>query len=127
MSGLILRVEHVTCFMPIEASVLTSDSVLSFRYGIIGSILTDTRSPLPVSDWTAFSRSVGSGASGSICLASASFRDVIVMATIEEALPRRSVSLVTRFDFVTIWILQSCSARIRRQRLVRRVCASAGG
>ena len=117
-------VEHVTCVISSEASVRIKLSGSSFMDGMIGSMRTVVGMPFSVRVSTAFSRSVGSGAFGSMSLAMSSLSVVIVMETIEGTLFRRSVSLATRLDFVIICILQSCLDRISRHFRVKPVLAS---
>ena len=94
------------CLMPSSASVLMSCSWLSFSVGIIGSILTQVGMFLWVRVSMACSLCEVGGASGSSFLARLSLSVVMVKATIEGVFSRMSVSLVTRFDLVMIWMPQ---------------------
>ena len=91
-----------------------SCSGLSFSVGIIGSILTQTGMFLWVRVSMACSLCDVDGASGSSFLARLSLSVVMVKATIEGVFSRMSVSLVTRFDLVMIWIRQLWFDRIWR-------------
>lgn len=126
-SGVILSVELVTCLTPIAASVLIRLSGSSFTDGIIGSMRAVVGTFLSVRVLSAFSRCVGGGAFGSMSLAMSSLSVVMVMETVEGTLFRRSVSLMTRLDFVIICSLQSCLDRISRHSLVKPVLASRFG
>jgi len=115
------------CFMPIAARVLMSFSWLSFRVGMIGSMRMVVAMPFLVSVSAVCMRWVEVGACGSSCLAVASSSVVIVMETIEGTRLSRSMSRVTRVDFVIICSLQLLWARISRVLRVRRVLVSAVG
>lgn len=71
------------CLTPEAASVLMRVSGLSFRVGIIGSILTQTEMPFWVRVCMACILSEGDGALGSSCLASLSLSVVMVSATMD--------------------------------------------
>ena len=75
---------------------------LSFTKGMMGSMRTDTGMPLLVSVSSVFKRSVEEGAFGSISFAVLLSSVVMVKATAQGTLLRRSVSRVTRADFVII-------------------------
>lgn len=115
------------CLTPSVASVLMSVLGLSFRWGIIGSILTQTGMSFWVSVCIACSLCMGVGAFGSSCLASWALSVVMVRVTAELVSCRTSVSRVTRFDFVMIWILQLCWDRIFRHFRVKPVSFSIVG
>lgn len=102
------------CLTPEVARVLMRVSGLSFRVGIIGSILAQTGMPFWVRVRIACILSAGDGALGSSCLASLSSSVVMVSATIDVVFLRMSMSLVTRFDLVMIWMRQLCLARVWR-------------
>ena len=102
LSSLTLYVEPVTCFTPIEARVLIRFSVLSFTNGIMGSMRTDVGISFSIRILTAFKRSDGGGACGSISFAMLSLSVVMVKETIEGTFLNSSMSLVTRLDFVII-------------------------
>jgi len=102
------------CLTPSAANVLMSCSGLSFSDGIIGSILTHTGMPFLVRVCMACSLCEVCGALGSSCFAKLSLSVIMVNATIEGVFSRTSVSLVTRFDLVMIWIRQLWFDRIWR-------------
>jgi len=109
------------------ASVSISVAGLSFTYGIMGSIRTNAGMPLRVSASIVFRRSVEDGALGSISFAVASSSVVIVTATVQGTLPKKSVSRVTRVDLVIIWIRQSHCERISKHFRVKPASASMHG
>jgi hypothetical protein len=90
------------CLMLREASFLIRLPALSFRKGIMGSIRAEVGMPLLARVLMASRRSDGRGAFGSNTAAILSLSVVIVMETIEGIFLRRSMSLMTRFDLVTI-------------------------
>ena len=102
LSGFALYMEVVTCLTPMLARVAISRSGLSFTKGIMGSTRTDTGIPLLASVSTVFRRWVGEGACGSSSFAVLSSSVVMVKATVQGTLPKRSVSRVTSVDFVII-------------------------
>lgn len=122
--GVSLRVELVTCLTPIAAMASMRDCGLSFRYGIIGSMRMVTGMPESRSVLAALRRLDGGGACGSMSLAVWSLSVVTVMETIEGIFNRRSMSLVTRSDFVIICNLQSCWVKTWRHCCVNCVFAS---
>lgn len=122
--GVSLRVELVTCLTPIAAIASMRDCGLSFRYGIIGSMRIVTGMPLSMSVFAALRRLDGGGACGSMSLAVSSLSVVTVMETIEGFLASRSISRVTRSDFVIICNLHSCRVKTWRHCRVNCVFAS---
>jgi len=115
------------CLTRSVASVLMSCVGLLFSDGIIGSILTQTGMFFWVSVLIACILCVGGGALGSSFWASLSLSVVMVKAMNDGVFCSMSVSLVTRFDFVMIWMRQSCLARIWRHfRVVWRVRSIVG-
>lgn len=92
----------MTCLTFIEARVLTRFSVLSFMKGIMGSMRADVGILFLIRILTAFKRSDGGGACGSISFAMLSLSVVMVKETIEDVFLKRSTSLTTRLDFVII-------------------------
>ena len=74
-----------------------------------------------------FKRFEGGGAWGSMSFARALSSVVIVTETIDGTFVRRSMSRVTRVDFVIIWILQLLQDRISRHFRVNPVSASTFG
>lgn len=102
------------CLTPMTARVLMRVSGLSFRVGIIGSILTQTGMPFWVRVCMACILCEGGGALGSSCLASLSLSVVMVKAIMDVVFLRMSMSLVTRFDLVMICMRQLCFARVWR-------------
>ena len=127
LSGFALYVEVVTCFTPMSARVVISFSGLSLTKGIMGSMRTDTGTPLLVSVSTVFKRSAGEGACGSSSFAVFSSSVVMVNATVQGILLNMSVSRLTRVDFVIIWIWQSCCDRTARHFRVKPASASMRG
>jgi hypothetical protein len=127
LSGLTLYVEHVKCLMPASASRATSLSGLSLTVGMMGSIRAAVGMLFAVRVLMAFRRSVGGGAFGSSSFARLLFSVVIVTETIEGVFWRMSMSLVTKFDLVMIWIRQFASDRIWRHRRVRPASRSMQG
>ncbi len=119
-----LRVELVTCLTPVAAMASMRDCGLSFRYGIIGSMRMVTGMPESRSVLAALRRLDGDGACGSMSFAVWSLSVVTVMETIEGIFDRRSMSLVTRSDFVIICNLQSCWVKTWRHCRVNCVFAS---
>ena len=107
------------CLTRSVARVFTRVWVLSFRNGIIGSVLTQIGMLFWVRFFMVFILCEGVGALGSSCLASLLLSVVMVKATIDGVFCRMSVSLVTRFDFVMIWMRQLCCDRISRHFRVR--------
>ena len=85
-----------------DASVSISLLGLSFRNGIIGSILTQTGISFWVSISIAFILAEDEGALGSSFLEISSFSVVMLIATIEVVLLKMSMSLVTMLDLVMI-------------------------
>ena len=77
-------------------------SGLSFTNGIIGSMRADVGISFWIRISAAFRRSDGGGACGSISFAMLSLSVVMVKETIEGTFLNRSMSLVTRLDFVII-------------------------
>ena len=112
---------------PMLVSVSMRVLGLSFTWGIMGSMRTETGIPFEVNASTVFKRSVAAGALGSISLAVASSSVVIVTATVLRTLPKRSVSRVTRVDLVIIWIRQSLCERISKHFRVKPASASRRG
>ncbi len=100
------------CLAPVAARVLMRFSELSFRFGIIGSILAQTGMPFWVRVCMACILCEGGGALGSSCLASLSLSVVMVKATTDAVFLRTSMSLVTRFDLVMICRRHLCFARV---------------
>ncbi len=90
------------CLTPIEARVSIRFSGLSFTNGIIGSMRTDVGMPFLIRVSAAFNRSDEEGALGSRTFEMLSSSVVIVKVTIDRIFFKRSASLTTRFDFVTI-------------------------
>ena len=115
------------CFTPMEARVFIRFSGLSFIVGIIGSMRTAVGMAFSIRILAAFKRSVDGGAFGSISFAILSSSVVTVKDTIEGIFLRRSMSLVTRLDLVTIWILQFFVDRISRHFRIKPVSASRRG
>ena len=93
----------------------------------MGSIRTVTGMPFAMSVSAASRRLGGEGAYGSMVLAVSLLRVVMVNDTMEGTLRSRSVSLVTRFDFVMICILQLVCVRVCRLLRVKASFASCGG
>lgn len=122
--GVSLRVELVTCLTPVSAMVSMRDCGLSFRYGIIGSMRMVVGILCSMSVFAALRRLDGGGACGSMSFAVSSSSVVMVMETIEGIFDRRSMSLVTRSDFVIICNLQSCWVKTWRHCRVNCVFAS---
>lgn len=87
---------------PIEARVSTRFFGLSFTNGIMGSMRTDVGMPFLIRVSAAFNRFDGDGALGSMIFEILSLSVVIVKVTIEGVFFKRSMSLTTMFDFVTI-------------------------
>jgi len=107
------------CLTRSVASVFTRVSVLSFRNGIIGSILAQTGMLFWVRFSMAFVLCESVGALGSSCLASLLLSVVMVKATTDGIFLRISESLATRSDFVMIWMRQLCFDRVCRHFRVR--------
>ena len=93
----------------------------------MGSMRTETGMPLLIKSSAALRRSVGGGACGSKSRATSASSVVMVKATVDGTLLRRSSSRVTRLDFVIIWIRQLLSARISRHLRVNPAVASKCG
>ena len=127
MSGFILYVELVTCLTSMAASLAISSSGWSFTKGITGSIRTDTGIPSFTRASIALSRASGDGAYGSKRLAISASSVVIVKATVDGTLLSRSMSRITRLDFVMICIRQLLSAKISRHLRVNPNVASIRG
>ena len=115
------------CLTPMLARAAMSFCGWSFREGMIGSMRTETGMPALVKSCAALMRWEGEGANGSMILARLSSSVVMVNATVEGTLLRRSSSRVTRLLLVIIWIRQLLSAKISRHRRVNPSVASARG
>jgi len=76
---------------------------------------------------TVFKRSVGDGACGSISFAVLSSSVVMVKATAEGTLRKRSISRWTSVDFVIIWIRQSLWESTAKHIRVKSASASMRG
>ncbi len=127
LSGFTLYVELVTCLTPMSARLSTSFSSWSLTKGITGSILIETGMPLSIRFSAASSLESGDGAFGSKSFATSVFSVVMVKATVDGTLLRRSPSRITRLDFVIIWIRQLLLERISRHLLMSPAVASMRG